>query len=58
MIAIVLPAVPLCKLLAVGVVAARGYWEARKAGHNPVTALIWGACGIGVLLVGAWLLAD
>ena len=53
-----LPAVPLCKVLAVGVVAARGYWEARKAGHNPMTGLLWGACGIGILLVGAWLLAD
>ena len=53
-----LPAVSLCKLFAVAVVAARGHWEARKAGYGPMTALIWGGCAVGILLGLAWFLAE
>ena len=55
---ILLPAVSLCKLLAVAVVAFRAHWEARKAGYDPMTALIWGGCTSGILVALAWFLAD
>ena len=58
MIQIIIPAASLCKLFAVGVVAFRGHWEARKAGYDPITALIWGGCAGGILLALAWFLAD